>query len=206
MTAPTRCRTRLAVSPLRGPDRQQNRHDVGGVDAIHALVADLRHGVVPQAGAPLRGGLAAVLPVLGVDPDDLLDGLLEGRRADSEVAGILALGDDPRVGERLLPRAGERDDRVRAEAHVGGLPVEAYPLRPGLGEAAGGGGFDKKAQAVSTTSIAVAPGNVDGVDEGGGESLGAVHRRSHYHLSYHNYGKYARIAKKRQETKNVYLS
>ena len=155
-----RCRTRLAVSR----DRQQHFHDVGGADAIHALGADLRHGVVPQAGAPLRGGLAAVRPVLGVDPDDRLDGLLEGRRAAGPVAGVAALGDGPRVDERLLPGAGERDDRVSAEADIGGLAVEAYPLRPGLREASGGGRLHKKAQAVSAASIAVAAGNVDGVD------------------------------------------
>ena len=88
---------------LGGPDRKQHLHDVGGADAVHALAADLRHGVVAQAGAPLGGGLAAVLPVLGVDPDDLLHGLLEGRRAAGTVARVAALGDYPRVRERLLP-------------------------------------------------------------------------------------------------------
>ena len=161
--------------PLRRPDRQQHLHDIGGVDAVHALRADLRHRVVPQAGAPLGGGLAAVLPVRRVDPDDRLDGLLEGRGATGAVPGIAALGDDAGVGERPLPRACERDDRVGAEADVGGFSVEAYPLRPGLGEAAGGGRFHKKAQAVSAASIAVAAGNVDGIDEGGEESLGTHH-------------------------------
>ena len=95
----------------------------------------------------------------------------QGWRAAAAVPGVAALGDDAGVGERLLPRACERDDRVGAEADVGGSSVEAYPLRPGLGEAAGGGRFHKKAQAVPPASIAVAAGNVDGVDEGGGESL-----------------------------------
>ena len=112
-----------------------------------------------------------------MDSDDLLNGLLEGRRPAGPVAGVAPLGDGPRVGERLLPRAGEGNDRVGAEADVGGLSVEAYPLRPGLGEAAGRGWFHKKAQVVSTASIAVSAGNVDGVDEGGGGSLGAFHRR-----------------------------
>ena len=90
--------------PLRRPDRHQDLHDVGGADAVHALRAHLRHRVVPRAGAPLCGGLAAVLPVLGVDPDDLLDGLLEGRHAAGPITGIAAFGDNPRVGERLLHR------------------------------------------------------------------------------------------------------
>ena len=77
---------------------------------------------------------------------------------------------------------------------------------PGLGEAAGGRGLDKKAQAVSAASIVVTAGTVEGVDEGGRESLGPFHRCYGYHFRYHNYGKYARIAEKPQETKNVYLS
>ena len=67
--------------PLRRPDRQQYLHDVGGAYAVDALAANLRHGVVPQAGSPLGGRFATVLPALRVDPDDLLDRLLEGRRA-----------------------------------------------------------------------------------------------------------------------------
>ena len=113
--------------------------------------ADLRHGLVPQSGALLGGRFAAVLLVLGVDLDDLLDGLLEGRRA--------AFGDDLRIGERLLPRASERDHGVGTETDVGGLVVEAYPLRPGLGDAADGGGLYKQAQSVSA---AVAAGNLEG--------------------------------------------
>ena len=88
--------------PLGRPDRQQHLHDVGGGDAVYALGADLRHGIVPEAGAPLGGGLAAVLPVLGVDPDDLLDGLLEGRSAAGAVTGVAALGDEATLEPQSL--------------------------------------------------------------------------------------------------------
>ena len=175
--------------PFRGPDRKQDLHDVGGGHAVHAFTADPRHGVVAQAGAPLGGGLAAVFPVFGVDLDDGLHGLLEGRGAAGLVAQVAALGDDPRVGERLLPRAGEGDDGVGAEADVGGLAVEAYPLGSRFGEAAVGCRFDEQAQAMSAAPVAVPAGDVDGVDESGGESFGAFPRVPCYHFRYHDYGK-----------------
>ena len=140
----------------------------------------------------VHGWLAAVLPVLGMCPDHGLHGLLERRRAAGAVAGIPALGDGPRVGERLLAGAGERNDGIGTEADMGRFAVEAYPLRLGLGEAADGGGLHKKAQALSAASIAVAAGNVDGVDEGGGESLGAFHQFWCYHFHCHNYRECAR--------------
>ena len=74
---------------LRCPDRQQHLHEVGGANAVDALAADLRDGVVPEAGAPLGGGLAAVLPVLGVYADDCLDGLFEGRCATGPITSRL---------------------------------------------------------------------------------------------------------------------
>ena len=131
-------------------------HDIGGADAVDALRAYLRHSIVPQARAPQRGGLTAVLPVLGVDLDNLLDGLLEDRSTTGEVAGVTALGDDPRIGECLLPRTGDPDYWVGAESDVGGFAVETYPLCPGFGEAAGGRWLHQKAQAVSAAPIAVA--------------------------------------------------
>ena len=113
-----------------------------------------------------------------MDLDDGLHGLLEGRGAAGPVARVTALGDDPRVGERLLPRAGEGDDGVGAEADVGGLAVEAYPLGPGFGEAAVGCRFDEQAQAMSAAPVPVPAGDIDGVDEGGGESIGGVSQDS----------------------------
>ena len=109
------------------------------------------------------------------------------------------------LASALLSRAGERDHRVGAEADVGGLAVEAYPLRPGLGESAGGGGFHKKAQAVSAASVAVATGNVDGVDESGGESLGAFLGCWCYHFRYHNYGKYAHRCETSRNEKVLFI-
>ena len=38
-------------------------------------------------------------------------------------APIATPGNDARVGERLMPRSGERDDRAGAQADVGGLAV-----------------------------------------------------------------------------------
>ena len=126
--------------------------------------------------------------------------------AAGAVARVAALGDDLRVGERLLSRAGKRDDGVGAEADVGGIAVEAYPLGPGFGEAAVGCRLDKQAQAMSASSIAVPAGDVDGVEEGGGESSGAFRGVPCYHFRYHNNEKHARIDGKRQETKTGYLS
>ena len=109
--------------------------------------------------------------------------------------------------DALAFRDDNRNGRITcAEADVGGLAVEAYPLRSGLGETAGGCRLHKKAQAVSAAPVAVAPRDVDGVDEGGGESLGAFHRHCSYHFCYHNFGKYVRIAAERQGTKKSCLS
>ena len=95
-----------------------------------------------------------------MDADDLLHGLPEGRRAASAVPRVAALGDGPRVGERLLARPGERDDRVGAEADIGGLAVQAYPLPQDLEKPPVEAGFTRRLRAVSAASIAVRPGTL----------------------------------------------
>ena len=62
--------------------------------------------------------------------------------------------------------------------------------------------LDKQAQAMSVAPVAVSAGDVDGVDEGGGESFGAFHQVLCYHFRYHNNGKYARIATDVKELKH----
>ena len=69
----------------------------------------------------------------------------EGRRAVGPVAGVAALGNGPRVGERLLPGAAERDHRVapRPKAHVSSKKIKdqkhiLISLLSGLWEVWGG--------------------------------------------------------------------
>jgi len=133
---------------------------VAVVAAQDPPAAELGHRVVAQAGAPLALVLAA-LPVLGMDGDYRPARLREGRHALDAAPGIAPLGD------------GEGHHRVGPEADAGGLAVGPDGLRPGLGQAAAGGGLDEKAQPVAAVAVAVAAGRIDGSDEGGGEPPGS---------------------------------
>ena len=144
---------------------------VGG-DGVDAPPAEFRHGVVAQAGAPLAL-VADALPVLGVDGDDGFARLGECGHALHAAPGVASGGDGAGDLERLVAGGREGHHRVRAEADAGGRAAGPDGLRPGLGQAAAGGALDEKAQSVAAVAVAVAAGQVDGSDEGGGEPPGS---------------------------------
>ena len=160
--------------PSGGPDGQQHGHDVGAGHGVHGLTADARQGVGGKAGAPLAFGTRAILPVGGVDRDDGLQRLGEGRHGHHRAAGIAALGDGPGVLQRALAGHGEGDDGVAAEAEAGGPAVDAHALRPGFVEAAAQRGPDEQAEAEAAATVAVATGYPDVPDEGGGQHEGSI--------------------------------
>ncbi|MCY4592102.1 MAG: hypothetical protein OXE86_16410 [Alphaproteobacteria bacterium] len=87
--------------------------------------------------APALLGLAAGLPVPGVDRDDRLARLDEGRcGARGAPARVAALGDGAGILKRSVAGHRQGDHRVASEAEAGGLAAEAHALRPGPGEAA----------------------------------------------------------------------
>ena len=159
---------------LGEPDRQQHVHDVGAGDGVDGHGAEPGQHVVAQGCAPAMLGPAVGLPAPGVDRDDRLARFGEGRCGARGPARIAALGDGAGVLERPLAGHRQGDHRVAAEADAGGLAAEAHALRPGLGEAAARGGLDEQAQAEAAAPVAVAAGEVDVSDEGGGEHSGAI--------------------------------
>ena len=167
-----RWRTRRAVLALGRPDRPQDRHDVGSVDGVDAPGGEARHGVLAQARPPLAL-VPAAPPALGVDGDDGLARLGEGRHAPGAAPGVAPVGDGAGVVERLLAGRGEGHDGVGSEADAGGSAVGPDGLGPRLGDAAVGGGLDEEAQAVAAVAVPVPAGQVDGTDEGGGEPPGS---------------------------------
>ena len=119
-----------------------------------------------------------------MDGHDLVGGFGEGgRTAARAAAGIAALRDGLGVLQR--PLAGQGEDGVSAEAEAGGSAADADALRPVLGGAVAGAGPDEETQAEAAASVAVPAGDVDGLDEGGGQHGGAFERfRGGFHYSF----------------------
>ena len=158
----------------RTPESLEGRLE-GDEARLYALIRDraLASQMVAQRRAPALLGPAAALPVPGVDRDDRLARFGEGRcGARGTPTRVAALGDGAGVVQRPLAGHRQGDHRVAAEADAGGPAVEAHALRPRLGEAAARGGLDEQAQAEAAAPVAVAAGEIDVSDEGGGQHSG----------------------------------
>ena len=152
-----RCRSFRGGVPAC-PQRQQHRHDVGRRDLIDGLFADAGVGVIAQAPEPLLFRPLRVPPDFAVDRDHLLDRLREGRHAicPPPLGQRVAAGArDLAVGQRELPRIGQRYERVAAEAECAGLATDHEPLHP----TPGSGSLDVQVEAIT---VAVPPGLGDG--------------------------------------------
>ena len=148
------------------PDGREHRHHVGAVDCVDPLVADRGEGVGGEGAFPL-------LPALGIRPRDGLGvdhlgcGVGERRRGRPAalLEGVAAAPGDPAVGERGVPRFGERDQRIAAEARAAPPAPDHDALHPALGSGRLDGQHQAVPQRVDVPVDAALPGVLDGAHE-----------------------------------------
>ena len=145
------------------PDRHQDFEHVGGGNAGDGDGAQLGKCVGAEARPPLTLALRT-LPGSRVNLDHTFTRLLKARHA--AFSGVDSLPVVPRVGESLLTRPREADQRVWSETGVDRVALDAQPLRPTLRDLSGRALSNKQPQAVAAPPVPVTTRRFHICDEG----------------------------------------